>query len=113
MADAGGWEDVLSTLGLEVYIDKLHGAGIDTPMVLVDMGHHDALAVLKELEVLPGHRHRILNASQGTSALATPSTRPLSLCIDATASQHAGATPMSEAPEAQEEPGMHRRAHQS
>jgi hypothetical protein len=60
--DAPGWEDLLANLGLDFYFEKLHEAAIDTPAALAAMGHDDAMSILKELEVLPGHRHRLVKA---------------------------------------------------
>jgi hypothetical protein len=56
------WEDLLAQLGLEFYHDRLVDAAIDDPQALACMIHGDAMDILKELEVSPGHRHRLLKA---------------------------------------------------
>jgi hypothetical protein len=69
------WEDLLAHLGLEYYYDRLLDAAIDDPKALGSMVHGDAMDILKELDVAPGHRHRLLLAcvdSMRTSELAMP-----------------------------------------
>ena len=44
------------------YHDKLLAAAIDTPQTLAGMVHGDAMDILKELGVLPGHRHVLMQA---------------------------------------------------
>jgi len=56
------WGDVLVDLDMTCYYDKLVDAAIESPSTLAAMGHEDALAILKELDVLAGHRHRLLRA---------------------------------------------------
>ena len=76
------------------YYGRLVDAAIDTPDTLGNMGHDDAMAILKELEVLPGHRHRLLQAcmnskDDGPSATSptktTAGTRNLSASCDLSA----------------------------
>jgi hypothetical protein len=57
-----GWDMVLARLGLGQYHSIMTSAAIDTPQVLGAMRHEDAMSILKELEILPGHRHRLLSA---------------------------------------------------
>ena len=70
------WEEVLATLGLEIYMDALKASGFESLVVLADLGHDDGLAILKELEVLPGHRHRILRACQGSTSAPAHGAKP-------------------------------------
>jgi hypothetical protein len=44
------------------YHDKLLAAAIDSPLTLTGMPHGDAMDILKELDVLPGHRHLLMQA---------------------------------------------------
>lgn len=56
------WVELLGELDMACYYDKLVGAAFDSPGKLITISHDDAMAMLKELEVLPGHRHRLLKA---------------------------------------------------
>jgi len=61
-AQESSWAQVLAQAGLGQYCERLVAAAIDTPHVLATMVREDAMDILKELDVLPGHRHRLLEA---------------------------------------------------
>ena len=69
--DEPSWGHLLATLDMVRYHNTLLEAAIDTPRALGAMAHADAMDILKELDVLAGHRHRLL---QG--------------CLDATRGEH-------------------------
>jgi hypothetical protein len=61
-APRSAWSQLLEGLQMGCYHDKLLAAAIDTPLTLTGMLHGDAMDILKELDVLPGHRHLLMQA---------------------------------------------------
>jgi hypothetical protein len=57
-----GWSELLEGLQMGCYHNKLVAAAIDSPLTLTGMPHGDAMDILKELDVLPGHRHLLMQA---------------------------------------------------
>jgi hypothetical protein len=56
------WAELLEGSQMGCYLAKLLGAAINTPEVLTAMTHGDAMDILKEVGVLPGHRHLLMLA---------------------------------------------------
>lgn len=60
--DAPTWDDLLNQADLTCYSDLLKQGGFDGPETFVRMGHDNAMEIMREITILPGHRFRLWQA---------------------------------------------------